>query len=325
MLVINGTNNPIRLLNIKINQKLKKLNNIFSKISTANTLLPEDLLLQPNETGIIYLLLNSKIPMDIKNEIILQTENDPSTLQSIIVNININESQPIIISPPLKGTNWYAASAIDNFVGHRRSIFILNGQIKIPERTAVDFVQYGPKGLYDGDPLVNTSYYGYGNTIYSPCHGKVIGVMDHIPENIPTKPAITPVNSKTIGGNYVLIKNKKHYAFLAHMIPGSLKVKIGDSVKVGQKLGLLGNSGQSTTPHLHFHITNRPESIGDYKIPSPINAQGIPWVFDHFILNQYHAKGVSIVGPLLPQNVHVVNKKIIKKQILMNNNLVNFL
>ena len=341
LLVTNGTKDPVRFLAIKISgftckhknlfkhiMSAQDLTNNFSKISTANSTLPEDPVLQPNETGIIYILLNfeCKVPNFLRHYVIVQTEGDPSTIQSIILDpIKLNKTQPIIITPPLKGNKWYAANAIDNFTAHRRTIFILNGQIKIPERTAVDFVKYGPKGLYDGDPLINSSYYSYGKTIYSPCAGKVIGVMDGIIDNIPTMPMKDPVTSKNIGGNYVLIKiDDEHYAFLTHMIPKSLRVKIGDEVQIGQKLGLVGNSGQSELAHLHFHISNTPNIIGDYKEPSPINAQGVPFVFDKFILNEYIARGTSIFGPILPENVRVVDKNCVENQILMNNDLVNF-
>lgn len=340
LLIINGTKNPVRILAVEIfGYKCKHysfeyiisgkdLAKDFTTISTANTTLPEDPLLQPNETGILYIFLNfnCKIPNFIEHNIIVQTENDPSTIQSIILDpIKLDKCQPIIVSPPLKGNNWYAEGAINNIAPHRRTIFILNGQIKIPERTAVDFLKYGPNGLYDGDPLINSNYYSYGKNIYSPVNGKVIGLMDGIPENIPTKSMKDPVTSKNIAGNYVLIKiDEDHYVFLAHMIPGSLKVQIGEDVQIGKKLGLVGNSGQSLVPHLHFQISNKPHRIGNYKEPSPINAQGIPWLFDKFILNEFIPIGISILGPFLPENVEIISKKIIKNQMLLDNNLVNF-
>ena len=340
LVMINGSINPIRILAININmytckhKKLsytiseQKLANIFSTISTANDALPEDPVLQPNETGLLYIFLDlpCKIGNILEHNVIVQTENDPSTIQSIIIDpIKINRSQPIIVNPPLKGNNWYAANAPDNFVLHRRTLFMLNGRIKIPERTAIDFLKYGPEGLYDGDPLKNTSYYSYGNQIYSRCDGTIIGLMDGIEENIPTKLIKDPINSKNIAGNYVLIElDENHYALLAHMIPGSLKVKIGDNVKVGQKVGLLGNSGESLAPHLHFQITNKPYKIGNYKEPSPINAQGIPWVFNRFVINQYIPIGTSILGSILPENVEIISKNELKNQIPMNDNLVNF-
>ena len=108
------------------------------------------------------------------------------------------------------------------------------------------------------------------------------------------------------------------------MIPGSIKVKIGDKVQEGQELGLLGNSGNSGAPHLHFQITNKPFPIGNYKEPSPINAQGIPWAFDKFIREQYIPIGESILAFNIPDNVKIVNQESIINQTLIFDNLVNF-
>jgi murein DD-endopeptidase MepM/ murein hydrolase activator NlpD len=57
------------------------------------------------------------------------------------------------------------------------------------------------------------------------------------------------------------------------MQSGSLKVKVGDTVKTGQLLGLLGNSGNTDSPHLHFHIMDG---------PSPLLSNGVPYVFTSF-------------------------------------------
>ena len=64
-----------------------------------------------------------------------------------------------------------------------------------------------------------------------------------------------------------------NYAFYAHMIPGSQTVKLGDNVSAGQVIGRLGNSGNSTAPHLHFHV-------GD--APSPLGTEGVPFVIDEY-------------------------------------------
>jgi murein DD-endopeptidase MepM/ murein hydrolase activator NlpD len=76
------------------------------------------------------------------------------------------------------------------------------------------------------------------------------------------------------GGNYVVVDiSNGRFAFYAHMQPGSLKVKKGDTVKQGQILGLLGNSGNTDTPHLHFHVMDG---------PSPLLSNGLPYVFTSF-------------------------------------------
>jgi murein DD-endopeptidase MepM/ murein hydrolase activator NlpD len=85
-----------------------------------------------------------------------------------------------------------------------------------------------------------------------------------------------PITVDTIAGNYVLLDiGRGRFAVYAHLQPQSLKVKVGDKIKRGQVLGLVGNSGNSGMPHLHFHITNA---------ASPFAAEGVPYVFNSFLM-----------------------------------------
>ena len=66
------------------------------------------------------------------------------------------------------------------------------------------------------------------------------------------------------------------YALYAHLKPGSVAVNAGDHVARGDILGELGQSGNYTAPHLHFHIMDRPSASG-------LGAKGVPYVFDSFV------------------------------------------
>jgi murein DD-endopeptidase MepM/ murein hydrolase activator NlpD len=106
--------------------------------------------------------------------------------------------------------------------------------------------------------------------------GTVVAVMDKIPENIPNsgKLAIAPITVENVGGNYVVIDiGNGKYAYYAHLIPGSLKVKVGDQVTRGQSIARVGNSGNSSEPHLHFHVVDK---------PTPVTANGVPFGFEEF-------------------------------------------
>ena len=96
-----------------------------------------------------------------------------------------------------------------------------------------------------------------------------------IPENVPLSPThAVPMTLETAAGNHVILSLRNgHYAFYAHLQPGSIRVKPGDRVRRGQVLGLLGNSGNSNAPHLHFHISN-----GNSWVAS----EGVPFLFDSF-------------------------------------------
>ena len=65
------------------------------------------------------------------------------------------------------------------------------------------------------------------------------------------------------------------FAFYGHLQKGSVTVNRGERVKRGQVLGRLGNSGNSSAPHLHFHIMNGPSVLG---------SDGLPYVIDRFRL-----------------------------------------
>jgi murein DD-endopeptidase MepM/ murein hydrolase activator NlpD len=147
--------------------------------------------------------------------------------------------------------------------------------------------------------------------------------MDGIKENIPGSGPTNPT-SKTISGNYIILKLKNgNYAFYAHLIAGSLNVKVGDKVYAGDKIARLGNSGNSSMPHLHFQISTKPLPVGDGKDPIPINAQGLPWELNKFTLYDYIPEGKSTIDEV-PLSVNITNKHNINNQILMYQNLIDF-
>ena len=100
--------------------------------------------------------------------------------------------------------------------------------------------------------------------------------QDDIPEHTPLTPKrpIPIPSAKTVGGNYLILDlGKSNFALYAHMQPKSIRVKVGDRVHRGEVLGLLGNSGNSDAPHLHFQISNA-QSLSD--------GEGLPFVFESF-------------------------------------------
>ena len=79
-----------------------------------------------------------------------------------------------------------------------------------------------------------------------------------------------------VDGNSVVIDHGNGlYSFYAHMQKGSIKVKVGYKVRVGDQLGLLGNPGTTSATHIHFHIMSGTSALG---------SDGLPFVFDSFLL-----------------------------------------
>lgn len=105
---------------------------------------------------------------------------------------------------------------------------------------------------HKGNGQKNEDYYAFGKELYAPCDGEVVLVVDGVKDNIPGT-----LNPVYVPGNTVIIKtNLDEYAFFAHFKQHSIVVKQGQKVKAGELLGLCGNSGNSSEPHLHFHLQN---------------------------------------------------------------------
>ena len=182
-------------------------------------------------------------------------------------------SELVSIGPPLRGGTWLAANGPSPSTGHRRAMIVVESAPHIAQRFAIDYVKIGDVGrTYQGDSLKNSSYFAYGTDALSVADGLVRVVKDGIPENVPGSRAV-PITLETVGGNHVILDlGGGRYAFYAHLQPGSIRVTVGDRVKRGQVLGLVGNSGNSTEPHLHFHVSDS---------PSPLGAEGLPYLQEH--------------------------------------------
>jgi murein DD-endopeptidase MepM/ murein hydrolase activator NlpD len=120
-----------------------------------------------------------------------------------------------------------------------------------PQKNAFDIGITDSEGKsYKTNGKKNEDYYAFGKEIIAPCDGEVVEVVDGVRDNVPGK-----FNKVDVAGNYVLLKAAEgEYLFFAHFKNGSVRVKKGDKVKKGQMLGQCGNSGNSSEPHLHFHI-----------------------------------------------------------------------
>jgi len=121
------------------------------------------------------------------------------------------------------------------------------------QKNAFDFVITDKKGKsYKNDGKINEDFYAFGKNIIAPCDGEIVLVVDGVKDNKPGIP-----NPLYVPGNTVIIKTKyNEYLFFAHFKLHSIVVKQGQKVKQGEVLGLCGNTGNSTEPHIHLHIQN---------------------------------------------------------------------
>jgi murein DD-endopeptidase MepM/ murein hydrolase activator NlpD len=195
-----------------------------------------------------------------------------SALDSIVVNVS-REANPVLRAP-LDTGEWVMGSGPSNTSGHRRALNAVGGGAHIAERFAIDWVKIGPNGnTYHDDEHRNENYWAFGQPVHSVASGEVVAAVDSIADNTPHAP-VPPITLANIAGNYVTVRiGPNRYATFAHLKRGSVRVRVGARVTAGEVIGLLGNTGQSTAPHLHFQIT-------DGK--SVLASEGVPFVLDRF-------------------------------------------
>jgi hypothetical protein len=121
----------------------------------------------------------------------------------------------------------------------------------------------------------NETYPSYRQEVIAVADGVITKVFDGVPENTPgvtTRPEVFNL-STAIGNHVILDLGNGHFALYAHLLPGSLRVRVGQRVRRGDVLGRVGNSGNSGGPHLHFHVVD--DNV-------PLGAEGLPYVHDAF-------------------------------------------
>ncbi len=132
----------------------------------------------------------------------------------------------------------------------------LNAHHDFPnQRFALDLLGLGEDGkTYKGSGRNNEDYYAFGRDVLAPSDGVVTDVIEGVRDNDPGSP-----NQFSALGNAVFIEHRSHeISVLAHLKLGTVKVRVGENVKRGQPIGVCGNSGNSSEPHLHFHLQNTP-------------------------------------------------------------------
>ena len=189
--------------------------------------------------------------------------------------VAVDRTPAIVLHAPLRGASWVAFNAL-NSKDHRRTFNPVDGKERIAERFAIDWMCLGPdKRLFHGDTKSNANFYCYGAEVLAVGNGRVSALKDSLPDNTGSSERDSrSITLDNIVGNYLILDlGQGRFALYAHLQPGSLSVKLGQQVKVGQVLALLGNSGNSDAPHLHFQLTD-----GN----SPLASEGIPYVLEDF-------------------------------------------
>jgi murein DD-endopeptidase MepM/ murein hydrolase activator NlpD len=241
---------------------------------------PEPSKLGPGRLAVVYVWVTldrrEDVPSSLTHRIAVRVGSYPHELTVETPPTLVIAKPVVVISPALAGENWLAANGPSNTSVHRRAFIAVNGRGYISQRFAIDWLQLYPDGRsYRGDPKDNKNYRAYGAEVHAVADGVITEVKDGIPQNVPgIDSRAVEITLETIGGNHVIMQiGDGLFAFYAHLQPGSIRVKAGDKVTRGQVLGLLGNSGNSTEPHLHFDLCDANSMLG---------CEGVPYAFASF-------------------------------------------
>jgi hypothetical protein len=128
------------------------------------------------------------------------------------------------------------------------------------QRHAYDFVVWRDGSTSRGAGTRSADYWAWGKPVVAPADARVVEAVDGVRDN---RPQVEVANRAAPAGNHVVLDlGNGEFALLAHLRRGSVRVRAGQRVRAGTVLGVCGNSGNSSEPHLHFHVQDRAKLFG---------------------------------------------------------------
>ncbi|HTZ58857.1 MAG TPA: M23 family metallopeptidase [Acidobacteriaceae bacterium] len=223
----------------------------------------------------LVLSTGAAVPAQLSHRIALRAAAAPPGHQEMSEtggNTAVDKQPVALISPPLRGERYISADSCCDATRHTRAALPVNGRVWIAQRYAVDWEQMDASGrIYVGPKERLESYVIFGKPVMAVADASVVSVIDGEPEQTPGKyPTNIPLD-KADGNSVILDLGHQRYALYAHLQPGSVKVHRGDRVHAGQTIALVGDTGNSIVPHLHFQVMNRPSSLASNGLPYEIN------------------------------------------------------
>lgn len=161
----------------------------------------------------------------------------------------------------------------------------VNYHVAYPDqRWAYDLLMAENGQTFQGDGSRCEDFLCYGRSVLAPADGQVVAVLDGMPDQ-----PVGVLGGSPAGGNQMVIRVKDNgqsqYLFLCHLQRGSITVREGDAVTLGQPLAKVGNSGNTSEPHLHIHLQSTPADdvaegiplyFHDYRADGQLIERGIP-------------------------------------------------
>jgi hypothetical protein len=229
--------------------------------------------------GLLFLNLalapGSKVPSELSHRLALRVKAAPPGHQELSESggaTTVDKRSVALIGPPLRGERYIAADSCCDATRHQRAALPVNGRVWLAQRYAVDWEQMDTSGrIYAGPREKLESYAIFGQPALAVANALVVSVIDGQPEQTPGSYPTNITLDAADGNSVILDLGGKRYALYAHLQPGSIKVHRGEKVHVGQVVGLVGDTGNSVVPHLHFQVMDGPSSLSSNGLPYEIS------------------------------------------------------
>jgi len=176
---------------------------------------------------------------------------------------------------PLRGGTYYVANGGGSELTNAHLKTLQNARFHDyrGQSYALDIVRIDGRGLRASGvlPADLNRYASLGEAVLSPCDGAVVSAENGVSD---MPPPLT--DRQHLAGNFVFLNCGIAHVLLGHLQQGSVSVRPGDRVTAGQRLGAIGNSGNSDEPHLHVHAqeaTTGTRSLLDAR-PVPVTFYG---------------------------------------------------
>ena len=258
---------------------------------------PDKQLLSPGTRAVVFFWMpvqdDARMPKRLRHRLeydLLRTSGR-ERIEMHSAPLQVQAQAPLVLGAPLRGGPWVALYDPTLMGGHRTSIYTMDGRARIPARYAIDFVRLGEDASRArGDVAKIGNWHGYGAEVLAVADSVVADAADDMTEAPELGTSSGPLPLENHSGNYVTLDlGGGRYAFYEHLKHGSVRVKVGERIKRGQVIGLLGNSGSSSSgPHLHFHVGDGNAAHG---------AEGQPYAFERFsVVGAYDTIGAYRTG-----------------------------
>jgi hypothetical protein len=202
-----------------------------------------------------------------------------------VAGVRVDTRDPPSLAPPLHGEGLVVGDGCCDTIRHVRALLPLNGTLYLAQRFAIDFEQVDATGrIFTGDAKVVRNYRIYGKPIFAVADGTVVAARNDLSDQVPGKlPEGLPLDEAD--GNFTIVAlGGGAYALYAHMRQGSVLPAAGSKVRRGDKIGEVGNSGNTQAPHLHFQLMDAAAGLA---------ANGVPYVFDSYRVTAVDEAGTA--------------------------------